>query len=427
MPYWVGYILLFLMLVFPMALSLLYIKALLFAILLCCVIFSLISAKRQLLDPYLLNWAIFYIVIAVSFSLIGVINNAPGAIKQLQIYGLWPLIYLMLCTGLTDYKILRGVHLTIIVSGITISIYSIVIFLISLGWISDYYKFFEFLSNQDETRVGLNYGNIGMSFAGINSLPYIGPYIMTAFYSNPARQIISQKILALSLMLVLISGFISGRRGVYVVYIIAPVIYLILNIFCSDKNLKSKIFELLRMLLSGAFVLWIIFALVNYFYEIDPFVYWDDLVNGFDFSDANFDPSTLERSYQSIYLLDGWASAPFFGNGFGAVASYVRNDEMPWAYEMYYLSLLFQIGVFGIFSYAIGIFYIYRAGIKIINSNASYAQLVRPALVGLACYLIASSSNPYLVRFDGLWAIFIPLAIINSVYYKNMGDCRAKC
>jgi hypothetical protein len=36
-----------------------------------------------------------------------------------------------------------------------------------------------------------------------------------------------------------------------------------------------------------------------------------------------------------------------------------------------------------------------------------------PVLAGMTCFLIANATNPYLGKFDCLWVIFLPIALIN--------------
>lgn len=48
-----------------------------------------------------------------------------------------------------------------------------------------------------------------------------------------------------------------------------------------------------------------------------------------------------------------------------------------------------------------------------IRSSVEYGRLMLPLLVGLTCFLIANATNPYLLKFDYMWVIFLPLAIIN--------------
>lgn len=40
-------------------------------------------------------------------------------------------------------------------------------------------------------------------------------------------------------------------------------------------------------------------------------------------------------------------------------------------------------------------------------------QYILPVLVGTACFLIANTTNPYLAKFDYIWVVFLPVALIN--------------
>jgi hypothetical protein len=60
-----------------------------------------------------------------------------------------------------------------------------------------------------------------------------------------------------------------------------------------------------------------------------------------------------ERYLQYKSLIEGWLKSPLIGSGVGAVASYVRSDEQPWSYELYFISILFQQGIIGFFMYFI--------------------------------------------------------------------------
>jgi len=113
---------------------------------------------------------------------------------------------------------------------------------------------------------------------------------------------------------------------------------------------------------------------------------------------------------------------PLLGEGLGASAyGSIRSEIMPWAYELYFLSLLFQTGLVGFLFYTAGILWILRRGIQTIRKGGLAAQLMIPALVGLLSYLIAAATNPYLARFDGIWVIFLPLALINLEAHLGRG------
>jgi O-antigen ligase len=141
------------------------------------------------------------------------------------------------------------------------------------------------------------------------------------------------------------------------------------------------------------------------------------LVEGFQFSD---DLGAILRREQYTALLNGWANTPFFGAGLGAVAEgSIRSPEMPWSYELYFLSMLFHTGIVGIAAYATGIGWIVFHGLRIVRRDPALRLYMVPVLVGMICFLIASNTNPYLAKFDYLWIIFLPVAIINHSLLKG--------
>jgi hypothetical protein len=121
------------------------------------------------------------------------------------------------------------------------------------------------------------------------------------------------------------------------------------------------------------------------------------------------------RAEQFFALLDGWQQNPLFGAGHGASAvGSLRDAEMPWAYELSYVALLFQTGLVGFSIYCSGVIWIFWMGFKIIRSSHWLGFYMLPVLVGTFCFLIANATNPYLAKFDYMWVIFLPVALINS-------------
>ncbi|APO80680.1 hypothetical protein BL240_03900 [Pseudomonas putida] len=85
---------------------------------------------------------------------------------------------------------------------------------------------------------------------------------------------------------------------------------------------------------------------------------------------------------------------------------------MPWAYELFYVSLIFQYGIFGFVIYGLGV----------VALIVFLAQQVRRKgrdsfefcfLSGLVSFLLATATNPYLAKFDYMWVLFIPVALMN--------------
>jgi len=96
-----------------------------------------------------------------------------------------------------------------------------------------------------------------------------------------------------------------------------------------------------------------------------------------------------------------------------------ETKKMPWAYELLYVALLFQTGLLGFTAYTMAVAWIFWMGLKIIRSGDTIGLWMLPTLVGMSCFLIASATNPYIVTFDYMWVIFLPIAFINLWLLKR--------
>ena len=79
------------------------------------------------------------------------------------------------------------------------------------------------------------------------------------------------------------------------------------------------------------------------------------------------------------------------------------------------MALLFQVGVVGVLLYAAGIAWTTWQGWRTLRAHPDVAAHLIPALTGCICFLVASATNPYLARFDAIWIVFWPLAIVSAV------------
>jgi O-antigen ligase len=127
----------------------------------------------------------------------------------------------------------------------------------------------------------------------------------------------------------------------------------------------------------------------------------------------------IARKTQFIFLFDGWTKNPFFGLGSGATVELSRNSDQPWSYELYYLALLVQFGILGVFIYLISIIVLIYLAIKIVRKNDNLSTVLIPMVSGMICYLIASGTNPYLGKFDSLYVIFILVYSVNAFLLKR--------
>jgi O-antigen ligase len=150
------------------------------------------------------------------------------------------------------------------------------------------------------------------------------------------------------------------------------------------------------------------------FFGVDLLKVWQEFLRAFDFSDVSNLSAYLRRE-QFFSLLEGWIDAPLFGHGHGTSASgSLRSDDMPWAYELSYMSLLFHTGLVGVIVYSSSVGWVFWKSIQVVRSRPESAALFLPVLSGLACFLIANATNPYLGKFDYLWTLFLPIGVLNA-------------
>ena len=80
------------------------------------------------------------------------------------------------------------------------------------------------------------------------------------------------------------------------------------------------------------------------------------------------------------------------------------------------MALLYQTGLLGFTAYAAGVGWIYWMGLRVIREGGYLSALMVACLTGMTSVLIADATNPYLDNFDGMWAVFFPLAVINLCF-----------
>jgi len=274
-------------------------------------------------------------------------------------------------------------------------------------------RYFDLISFDWQAQAFGLHEYIAMQFPGLNSLPFLVPFLLAAlvtFQLKLVRRIWLWAASALSLVSVLI----SGRRALYLVTLMAPLLTLLFLRFQPEVERRLSKKALVRVTAVGALALLILFVPLNAVYGITLSGLADRFSVGFNFSPTSEDTGATDRRVQFHALLAGWEENPVLGAGHGAPAfGSIRSEESPWNYELYYLALLYQTGLVGFTAYAAGILWIYWMGTRVIRAGGYLSALMVACLVGLSSILLASATNPYLARYDAMWAIFLPLVLIN--------------
>lgn len=342
----------------------------------------------------------------------GVIHSNPGAIPSMTVILIWPFLY-MLFIGVNGYNnIFIAIDKVLLFSAYFIPIYGLY-FLFGKANIIPPIYFIDIFPKNVMGGVGLYKGSIEVSMLNLASVFFIAPYIFTKFLLQDNLK--EKFIYGIAIFLLIGLVFLSGRRALLLVAVGSLFLILLASFFIKSKKISKKIrtkgFVLILLAVSFTFI---VISIVLSYYKVNLYEIYEGIVEGLSFGSSS-DPSTQARTMQFFSLIDGWSASPIFGNGFGAVASVIRNTDMPWAYELSYMSLLFHTGLIGVIVYVSLVFWIVWQGL-IISNNREDIQHIFPYIIGLVSFLIGNISNPYLMKFDYLWVIFLPIMYIN--YYK---------
>jgi hypothetical protein len=270
-------------------------------------------------------------------------------------------------------------------------------------------------------NVGFYSNTTEFTLYSISSLLFFTPFwvhfLLNLIRENRAK-IIHWAVLFTALTLCVL----TGRRAVQILIFLSPIIVL-----TTEKIVGGGVIAAFRLLgglfnwrntavLSvGAVVL--LFTFVSLDFRLDALI--EDFMRGFAFDDANnLDASA--RSYQYDSLTQAWLDGNLlFGAGNGSHTDYVRSDNMPWAYELTYIYLLFSTGIVGVLFY----FWWFGWGLLRIRDalrlRPDMVMYVAPMISGVLGLAIAAASNPYFGKFDYLWIIMLPHLLAGGIKYQK--------
>ena len=400
-----AYLLFFLLLVFPMVISLLYVKATLFALVLFIVALRALRQGRLTLHPSIALWTLGLSAASLVFLFEGALTGAPGVLKQTQIYVLWPIVYMLLIAGASHPRIVVGLQGVMVLATICAGAYGLDYILTQLGILPG----FLYLPILDQGQaIGFPEGYLKINVYFLNSLPFLVPFVMAAVATGAATHRggrLSPVWWWAALGLGLGLALASGRRALMLATVAAP---LVIMCFVLLKGGPAKVRAARPLILLVSLVLLVITTLMVFLTNTLHI----DVASAIPYFRGAVD---YPRREQFHALLQAWTEHPLLGAGHGAsTAGSVRSETMPWAYELYYVGLLFQTGLVGVAAYAAGVCWIYMMGLRVVRAGGVLGEIMLPILVGTSCFLMANAVDPYLARFDGLWVIFLPLAVINS-------------
>jgi hypothetical protein len=400
-----GFGLFFLMLFVPSAFQ--PVKGVLLLLVLAALTARIALEHRVALHPRVAVASLFFSLVGLLFVLRGYLAGAPGALRMAQVFVLWPCVYTVLLTGLARESRLWRVGNLLVWSTTAICLYSLIFVLWSVGFWPDALYF----SIRDQ-RLGFHDGTVELSARSLMSLMFLVPFVAAALLTWPRTAPVARRSLWLALALGLGPGLLSGRRALQLVLVLSVPLALVLRMLLPPRLRRSDRGVVRRTLIGAIVAAGLAVLTVQWMYPVRLGSVWSVFTTGFQFGS---DPVALSRAQQFDALIRGWLTSPLLGSGHGAAApDMIRSLEMPWAYELTYVALLYHTGLVGALLYAGGILWIYIQAVRIIRGDTALAPLTVAVLTGTTTFLIAAATNPYLERYDALWVIFLPLAIINA-------------
>lgn len=404
---WPGYFLFFLMLFVPTRYQ--PVKAVLLALVLSIILMNILAhGGRIRIHKTVLMWTVFYVTLGLMWISIGYLHNAPGALRVSTVYMLWPLVYTGLVAGIFNERILRTILRVLVFATIAIAFYSASYILYAAGLLPD----FLYIGIDQGQAIGFYSGYIEFRLFSISSLLFLVPFLVAALLTWPKNSDIPVPrgwlwcAFALGIILVLL----SGRRALLLIVAISPVISMVLRNFLPGHGRIRNTKLAIRVFAGVALFLPVMVFCLSLLFDFNVRSVWEMFSEGFDFTRSG---SALARYEQFFALVDGWKQYPLLGAGHGAGVAFSRSSEMPWAYELSYVAMLYQTGLIGFILYASGVAWIFWMGVRMIRLGHSLGIQILPVLTGTACFLIGNATNPYLGKFDYIWVIFLPVTFIN--------------
>lgn len=345
------------------------------------------------------------IILSISMVFYGILMGAPGAVRVASVFILWPAVFIFFMASTRKILVYELMMKTVVVGAFIASCMGILLvfdelFKLGMGILS--------LFASQGAVVEVYTSSIEYRLYNITTVIYGLPFLIGVLMLDSKLSLFQGRwrfFCFLTLFLCLVCLLISGRRAFMLVAMLAPFIALTI---CWLGRARTRFARL--ALWSVPLGLVLLLAIAPQL-GLDLGAMIGSVGQAFD---EQSEVGAATRLDQARILLSYWAERPLLGQGLGASApEIIRDPEMPWAYELSYVALLFQTGLIGFLIYSLMVMYIYIRGIQLMRRCEVAIAYFVPLLTALTCFLIANATNPYLAKFDYLWTIFFPVGVIN--------------
>lgn len=379
------------------------------------VIFLLLKYMREIeknLNVTVIIWFLVLLMYGIIWNFIGALKDNPGVSDTFRLNVIWVVLYALYVFYIDSVEKFKSLLKTMIWATIAISIYNIAIVLSVFDIIPNVNLFLQ-IDDELTNAIGVHSGFIQLTSNNIGSLTFLAPFVLSLYIMKSTLVFRFSKIVLISsVTLSIITVIISGRRALWLEMLIAP---LLIGFFNYSQNKSNTIRTRNRFIKFYSFAILLLIA-VGYF--LTYYINWE-LSLFIDRFIAAFTSDGV-RYEQAVALLNGFIESPLIGSGFGVgVPDVVRSDVRPWTYELTYVLMLYNTGILGSTLYIVCIAIIYRSFFKYLKNDSNDNAITYSLFIGLTCYIISNSTNPYFGSYDFMWPLYLPIAYINVVQSKK--------
>ena len=382
-------------------------------------IYSIINFQK--FKPKLAKNVFFSSLICLTYTvislIIGLFNNNPGLIPSITTAFIWPMFFIWIISCNKDIKTIDNLMNVFVIGFLanTILIFLLIIFFVVntnfLYLVEPFRKIFDF-------RASLYGSEIAFNLISMGSFVFANGYFFSRVYNFNSSTIINRKTKVINIILYILSTIvllISGRRGFFIGSIFGALLIIYISHITKIKKISRHFFVNIFILLSLGISTFIIYLKIN---NIDLYTYFLEILQNFNL--FNLESVSPKRYDDLINLTNIFKSSPFFGNGLGfSISPPTVITQQLFSYEIQYLQYLAGFGIIGFSVYGLYIFWIVYKCINLSIRDANFSYRLMPIISGLITFLVTNSTNPYLLKFDFLWVIFIPIGYINLLSMKK--------
>jgi hypothetical protein len=365
-----------------------------------------IAIERRILTLPVMGVAFFTLLLGMFGLIVGADN--PGLINSVGVFIIAPVVYLISISALGQSSLktlLTTCAVMTVVSGLYILVY--------VGGESKVIP--QIIPESVLKLAGAGYGEQGgateIRFFGLSTLAASAPMWLVSLVVKRDDLLPSLPLRAAAATAGVAGAMFGGRRAIILVLVLVPLVAWMVKRIATHPG-PSTLSPVQALTGIGAAIV-AIFAAPAIIAQPIIVNTWGALLSFFSGTAMDVSTSQSIRNEQADQLMRAWSQSPIWGHGLGAtIPGYFRSDQR-WQFELQYHLLLMTTGVIGVLLVVIIGVFVVAAIRKAASLRPDLNPTLTVTLCGGAAMLIANATNPYLQAPGHMWAIFLPLAVIN--------------